>query len=120
MPWFSRRTRGALHLERSGAQARSINDAGQVVGGFTDRFGKPRFFLWDGSTYTTLSLPQPGAVTGINDAGLVVGFFSDDDGWHGYLSDGATHTLFDVPGPAARPPAAGVRPVLGWFTRGCS
>jgi probable HAF family extracellular repeat protein len=80
-------------------QARSINDAGQVVGDFTDRFRQPRFFRWDGSTYTTLSLPQPGAVTGINDAGLVVGFFSDDDGWRGYVSDGATHTLFGVPFP---------------------
>jgi probable HAF family extracellular repeat protein len=70
-----------------------INDAGQIVGFFTD-IGSFRGFLYDRGTFTTLS-PPPGTDNetfplGINSAGQIVGYFNGVingvGGNHGFLA----------------------------------
>lgn len=79
------------------AVAQGINDAGQVVGQFTDSVGVGNYHVFvysvSGATYATLD--PPGATgeftlgNGINSVGQVVGEFSD--------SAGATHAFLATP-----------------------
>jgi probable HAF family extracellular repeat protein len=73
--------------------ATAINDAGQIVGLFTD-VGGYRGFVYERGKFTTLPLP-PGAGTpniplGINNAGHIVGYFNGvingAGGNHGFLA----------------------------------
>jgi probable HAF family extracellular repeat protein len=91
-------------------QASGINDAGQIVGSFTDSRGDPTGgFLYTAGSITTIPLPlPPGALLrfplGINDAGQIVGTFEESSSVfpffvaHGFLYDAGTFTTFDVPG----------------------
>ena len=86
-----------------GTQVESINDAGQMVGAFTDAGDKIHGFLRT-STGAFVTIDVPGAAStyaaGINDAGRIVGGFDDAGGkTHGFLrtTTGAL-TTFDAPG----------------------
>jgi probable HAF family extracellular repeat protein len=59
-----------------------VNDAGAVVGEYTDSSGRNHGFLWQGGSFTPIDVP--GAVhtvaSGVNDAGAVVGEYTDSSG----------------------------------------
>ena len=79
--------------------AAGINDAGQIVGGYTDSSGVKHGFLYSGGTYTTLDDPlgtKGTAAVGINDVGQVVGEYFDSSGMqHGFLYSGGVYTTID-------------------------
>src|SRR2546427_25741 len=67
-----------------------INDAGQIVGMYSDPSGTSHGFLLTGSSVTTIDAPA-GIVTnriearGINRTGQIVGTYQDILGVHGFL-----------------------------------
>jgi probable HAF family extracellular repeat protein len=81
---------GSSHTE-----AESINDAGDVVGSFTQR-NKEHGFLWTGDRYVTLDVPDSSGTHayGINDRGQIVGAFVDAEG----LRQGFVATPVPEPG----------------------
>jgi probable HAF family extracellular repeat protein len=91
-------------LGTGSSYAYDINDAGLVVGRYSDHAGM-HGFLYNptGGTYTTLDDPLADNDTqayGINSAGLVVGiYFRDSDTPHGFLynPNGGTYTTLDDP-----------------------
>lgn len=81
--------------------ARSINDAGQILGIYSDpRNGLHGFLLSEG-VFTTIDFPEAKstAASGINNAGQIVGSYSDVNGVsHGFLLSGGVFTTIDFPG----------------------
>jgi hypothetical protein len=77
-----------------------INDAGEIVGSYTDSSGN-HGFLRSGGSYLPINVPFPGAyvtsVYGINDAGQIVGSYFDGFA-HGFLRSGGSYLPID-PGP---------------------
>jgi hypothetical protein len=74
-----------------------INDAGQIVGNYSNAAGGHAFVLI-GGTYTLLNVPGSFVTTafGINNAGQIVGYYLDGAGTqHGFLA-----TLTTVPEPS--------------------
>jgi len=74
-----------------------INDAGQVVGGYSDATNHEHGFLYSGGTFTTLALSADTLAYGINDAGQIVGDYFDGSASHGFLYSGGTFTTLDDP-----------------------
>src|SRR5205823_725666 len=76
-----------------------INNAGQIVGNYTDASGVVHGFLRgaDGLTYTMIDVPNQATADGINNLGQVVGTYKDDSGQHGYVrsADGRTFTTLE-------------------------
>ena len=86
--------------------ANGINDAGQIVGGFSN--GYAHGFLDSGGTFTQIDAPGTDTIAnGINDAGQIVGYFYNGTGEHGFLDSGGTFTQIDAPG-ATDTGAAGI------------
>jgi len=90
-------------------QAYDINDAGQIVGLYTDPcLCGGHGFLYSGGIYTTLDIP--GYINtqayGINNLGQIVGLTSATFGGgdaHGFILDGGVYTIIDHPDVAAVP-----------------
>lgn len=79
-----------------------INDAGQIVGDFSNATGT-HGFLDTGGVFTTLDVPGVTSFTraaGINETGQIVGIFVNSSGNHGFLDTGGSFTTLDVPGAA--------------------
>ncbi len=78
-----------------------INDAGQVVGAYTNSQQiNPQGFLYDAGTFTTIDVPGAAStmLNGINDAGEVSGIYTDATGaQHGFTEAGGVFS--DVTGP---------------------
>jgi uncharacterized protein (TIGR03437 family) len=81
-----------------------MNNAGQIVGNYTDDSGSHAFLRSvDGVTYTNIEVP--GAVAGsttadgINNLGQIVGDYEDSTGLRSYIRsvDGKTFAAFDFP-----------------------
>ena len=81
--------------------ARGVNDAGQIVGYFSDSTGTHAFLLSDG-IFTSIDYPRASSTQGrgINSAGEIVGYFTDNAGTHGFLRDtgGNFSPAIDAPG----------------------
>ena len=80
--------------------ADGINDAGQIVGSFTDSTGTHGFLDTRGS-FTQIDVPGASltAALGINNAGRSsVRFSTASGGEHGFLYTGGSFTQIDVPG----------------------
>jgi probable HAF family extracellular repeat protein len=82
--------------------ANGINNAGQVVGDYETTYGSnDQGFLYNGSSYTTISDPLGvnGTVAeGINDNGVIVGFFTDaSNKQHGFIDNNGVFTTIDNP-----------------------
>jgi probable HAF family extracellular repeat protein len=78
-----------------------INNAGQIVGYYSDAMGFTHGFVYSNGTYTTLDDPLGVGTTralGINDFGQIVGSYG---GRHGFLYSGGTYTTIDYPDAAA-------------------
>jgi hypothetical protein len=78
-----------------------INDAGEIVGAYTDSGGVYHGFTLVNNTYTTFSAPN-GAVltefTGINNNGVMVGIFDDSSAVeHGFALVGSRFIQIDDP-----------------------
>jgi hypothetical protein len=60
-------------------QVWGINDAGEIVGGYTDRAHFSHGFVMRDGEFTTIDYPgpMPTTATGINNSGLIVGSFVD-------------------------------------------
>lgn len=77
-----------------------INDAGTVAGNYYD--GNKRGYIYDGSTYTTLSVSGYNwtGASGINNSNVVVGAYSNATGYsggtRGYIYDGSAYTTLDT------------------------
>ncbi len=72
-----------------GTEALGINNAGEIVGQYTDSAGKTHGFLDVDGTFTTIDDPLGvnTAITGINDAGQIVGYYQDSSGIdHGFVA----------------------------------
>jgi probable HAF family extracellular repeat protein len=86
---------GALSSAASG-----INDAGQIVGWFSNAAGTHGFLL-SGSTFTTIDVPGAALGTqalGISATGQIVGVFTDAKSVsHGFLLSDGTFATVDVP-----------------------
>jgi probable HAF family extracellular repeat protein len=82
--------------------ARSINDASQIVGSFTDSAGTHGFVL-SGGSFTTIDVQGASSTHGgkINTRGQIVGRFTDSAGTHGFVLSGGNFTTIDVPGATA-------------------
>lgn len=99
-----------------GGGSAGINDAGQIVGQYTDANGVTHGYLYAKGTYTTLDYIGLGAFStsprGINDRGQIVGSVRDGNGEHGFLATpiGCDYNwiLFDVPGYEGRTAAEGI------------
>jgi probable HAF family extracellular repeat protein len=84
------------------SNATGINDAGAIVGFYTDSSGLTHGFLLTGDGYTTLDVPGASATsaTGINDKGAIVVFWLDSKGAYEssiYDIKTATYATIDVP-----------------------
>ena len=90
--------------------ASSINDSGQVAGGFTTKMPDPmpitldssnRGFVYSSGVFTTLGAPGASgtAAISINASGQVAGYYSDAS-WHshGFVYSGGVFTTLDAPG----------------------
>jgi uncharacterized protein (TIGR03437 family) len=82
-----------------------INNAGQIVGNYTDASKVVHGFIRaaDAVTYTTIDVPAQATADGINNLGQVVGTYKDATGQHGYIrsADGRTFTTLE-PGLAPK------------------
>jgi uncharacterized membrane protein len=82
--------------------ALGINDSGEVVGTTGQVDGDPNF-LWTGSAFQTISVPQGWSyvtANGINDAGQIVGQYYADGTLNGFLDSGGVFTTINFPGAA--------------------
>ena len=92
-------------LGAGGTQALGINNAGQIVGTYSDSSGKSHGFLYNpnANTYSTLDDPlgaQGTLAFDINNAGQIVGFYTDSSSKrHGFLYNlnGGTFITLDDP-----------------------
>ncbi len=88
-----------------GGQTLAINNAGEVVGNYSDGNGNFYGFTDSNGSYATISDPlanQSGNVTtvatGINDAGEVVGYYQANSGGSaGFFDNDGTYTTFNDP-----------------------
>jgi len=89
--------------------ASGINDAGQIVGWFSNAAGTHGFLL-SGSKFTTVDVPGAALGTqalGISATGQIVGVFTDAESIsHGFLLSGGTFATVDVPVAMRRNTAA--------------
>jgi probable HAF family extracellular repeat protein len=79
--------------------AMGINDAGQIVGGYTNASGG-HGFLYSGGIYTPIDdrLATKGTgAAGINSVGQIVGGYGVGTVGHGFLLSGGTYTTLDYP-----------------------
>jgi len=76
-------------IGESSTMARDINDAGHIVGDFSDKAGS-HGLAYDGKRFVVIDLPTDLSTdgtlaTGINNAGEIVGYFYNSGGQHGFL-----------------------------------
>src|ERR1019366_2923199 len=74
-----------------------INDAGQVVGSYTDGSGVEHGFLYSGGSFTTLNVPsnQNTFPRGISNSGQIVGYYGggpDGSSYRGFLYGSGIYT----------------------------
>ena len=91
-----------------------MNNAGWIVGWWTDSGGIDHGFLNRGGTLISFDAPGAGGeypstdATAINDAGLITGYYSDSVGYHGFIYN--ANTLQFIGGPLDYPGSAGTVP----------
>jgi hypothetical protein len=76
-----------------------INDAGVVVGHYTDSSFANHSFLDQGGHFTPITIAGATSITAtaLNDAGTIAGYYTDANGIHGFTLAGTTLTTFDDP-----------------------
>ena len=87
-----------------------INDAGQIVGTYTDASGGHGFLLSSGS-FTPIDDPSATLGTiarGINNTGQIVGLYNNVGIIHGFLLNNGTFTTIDVPAASRITEAFGI------------
>jgi probable HAF family extracellular repeat protein len=86
--------------------ALGINDNGVIVGQFVNAAGVTPGFIYDGTTYTTVTPTAQSTVTnlqGVNTQGTAVGFYSEGDGGtvqHGFSYDMGSKAVTLLADPA--------------------
>jgi len=84
----------------SEAVANGLNDLGEVVGQFTSDHEKTYHgFLYDGTNYQTLDVPDADVTSaiGVNNQGLVLVQYGMNGHKHAAIYDGSEYTTIDVP-----------------------
>ncbi len=82
-------------------QPLQINNAGQIIGNYSDSNGVSHEFLDDKGTITTIDAPGSTStfLDQINASGEIIGGYNDSSGVsHGFLDDNGTITTIDPPG----------------------
>ena len=82
-------------------EAYGINNAGQIVGLFSDATGVHGFLRDTNGHFTTINVPGASdtGAQGLNDAGTIVGWFYDGTRYYGFLRNTNGHfTTINVPG----------------------
>lgn len=103
----------------SGTYAYSINNSGEIVGGYFTQFVSVSLgttvdfhgFMTDGNISESFDIPAAynTLATGISDDGKIVGYYANlsiDVYAHGFLKNGEVYTYFDIPGSANTYPVA--------------
>ena len=88
-------------MNHLGTAAYDINNAGQVVGWFTDTSGNAHGFTKNGSSYQIVYIAGGNntQIDGENNLGQLVGTYYDSSGnEHGFLMTGSIVTTIDYPG----------------------
>jgi probable HAF family extracellular repeat protein len=102
-----------------GSTAWGINDAGQIVGSFTDSTGGGHGFVYTDGSFAIIDVPGAFFTTlaGINNAGQFVGRFGDSTGNHGFVHTDGSFTVIDVPGAGFTVPTGinGSGQIVGYF-----
>src|SRR5712692_5958726 len=82
------------------SSAQAVNNAGLVVGAYTDASDTNHGFQFDGTNYTSIDFPGASgtAAADINNAGKVVGTYTIGSTSHGFWLQGSKYNGFDVPG----------------------
>jgi probable HAF family extracellular repeat protein len=103
----------AIDPEAISTYALSINNAGQVVGGYLDNNGhggQTLGFLYSHGTYRTIEPPNAiqSAATSINKFGTIVGWYETSSGGPelGFEYSHGTYTLLDFPGAVTTVPTS--------------
>jgi probable HAF family extracellular repeat protein len=84
-------------------QAFGINDAGQIVGTYSDASSRIHAFVRDPTSGIFTTLDDPNGVNtvafGINGTGQIVGYFQNNNGTHGFVRDPTSgmFSTFDDP-----------------------
>jgi probable HAF family extracellular repeat protein len=84
-------------LSIGGTYLEGINDAGDIVGFYSDSNGNEHGFLYSGGTFAPIDNNQGASRTilfGINDTDQIVGVYT---GGHGFIYSGGTFNLFADP-----------------------
>ena len=91
-----------------------------IVGSYENSSGFAQGFLYNGSSYTTLSVPGAAATWAFGiDGNNIVGYYGNINAGQGYLYNGSSYTTLSVPG-ATWTEAFGVsgNNIVGWYYNG--
>jgi probable HAF family extracellular repeat protein len=88
--------------KNAGTAPLGISNMGKIVGSYQGTTSGLHGFLYDGSTYSTLSVPLAASggtvAVGINSTGQIVGSYQDTaNTYHGFLYNGSTYTSLNDP-----------------------
>lgn len=102
-------------------QAFGINNAGDIVGSYTDANTQTHGFLLRDGVFTTIDMPgfTQTVARGINDSGVICGYASSANLTVGFIFDGQTFTTLQFPG-VQETEANGINnngKVVGWYGR---
>ncbi len=112
-------------------QMTGINNAGWIVGYWTDLNNVNHGFLNQAGSLMSIDDPSAGGqypgtwATAINDAGLITGYYSDSNGIHGFIYNAQTQQFvggpLDAPGSAGDTVPLGINgyaQIVGWYYDG--
>ena len=113
---------GALMLmRRAMTEAYGINNAGQIVGSYENRYLVSQGFIDTNGTFTTVEDPlgtEGSWADGINSNGDIVGYYEDSSGNdHGFLATPDGTSTDGAPLPVSGGTLPGAAVLLGWLAR---
>jgi probable HAF family extracellular repeat protein len=88
--------------------ANGMNNAGDIVGSYTDSTGTRHGYLYSGGSVQTIDVPSSPSTSamGINDRGEIVGSYILGSTTHGFVYSAGVFTMIDYPGADSTAPTA--------------
>lgn len=110
------------NIAAAASSAQDIDDAGDIVGGYTDQFGIAHGFYNASGSFTAVNYPdatQGTMLFGINNNGQTVGYYgATDSTGHSFLLDNGTFSNIDPPNCDVWSSAQGINDageIVGYF-----